>query len=284
MMGRRFAWLMPLVLILALPAIAVVGEAEVRSKAKALAKLLSSPTAQAIEGGAEDKPRALLAEARANRDLAQAALGQNKLDEADQHLTKALGLISQATVLSSWRKGPENAKAVRYKDTLESIALYRESFSEAAKPKGPAAFRLLDAAKLDTALAQAKALAAINRYDEANDQLAEALTMVESAVIRLRNSETVTYSRDFATPRDEFRFESERLATYQSLLPRLIAERGKTTAPDARAKVYELKDQSERLHSQALTEAGKGNYEKAITMMQEAQDRLLAAAQALGAM
>jgi hypothetical protein len=280
----RSSWLLALVTALALPAIAMVGEAEVKAKAKALAQLLVSPTAQSIDGANEDKPRALLAEARSHRDLAQAALAQNKLDDADQHLTKALGLISQATVLASWRKSADNAKAARYRDTLESIALYRDSFADAAKPKGPAAFRLLDQAKLDQMLAQAKTHAGANRFDEANHLLSEALALVETAVVRLRDNETVTYNRDFATPRDEFRFESERLATYQSLLPRLIAERGKGAGAEARERVFQLKDESERLHTQALGEAGKGDYFKAISLLVEAQNRLLAAAQALGAM
>ncbi|MCC7167663.1 MAG: hypothetical protein IT565_08830 [Rhodospirillales bacterium] len=285
-MIAQSAWLSRVALagsaVFALAGLGLAGEVELGQKLQALARLLASPTAAQIDQQGAPQAQDKLAKARALKDMADVARRQGKIDEAEQQAGEALRLVSEATVLASWRQAPIDARRARYRDLADGIAAYRDSFDEAARAKGPAAARLLDRQRLADLLAKADSHAATQRWDEANAALETALVLVENATIDLRNNDTVVYAQSFQTPRDEFRFESERYAgTFGLVQQRLKDER---LGPDARRRAQSLIADAENQRGQALGLAGNGDYEKASRMLEEAQKRLLDAAQALGAL
>ncbi|MBI4969932.1 MAG: hypothetical protein HZC25_17590 [Rhodospirillales bacterium] len=285
-MMPQSAWLSRVALagsaVFALAGLGLAGEVELGQKLQALARLLASPTAAQIDQQGAPQAQDKLAKARALKDMADVARRQGKIGEAEQQAGEALRLVSEATVLASWRQAPIDARRARYRDLADGIAAYRDSFDEAARAKGPAAARLLDRQRLADLLAKADSHAATQRWDEANAALETALVLVENATIDLRNNDTVVYTQSFQTPRDEFRFESERYAgTFGLVQQRLKDER---LAPEARRRAQSLIADAENQRSQALGLAGNGDYEKASRVLEEAQKRLLDAAQALGAL
>lgn len=265
-----------------LAGLGLAGEAELGQKLQALARLLASPTAAQIDRQGSKLAQDKLAQARALKDMTEVARRQGRIDEAEQQAGEALRLVSEATVLASWRPEAADARRTRYRDLSDGIAAYRDSFDEAAKAKGPAAFQLLDRRRLETLVAQANGHATAQRWEEANAALEQALVLVETATIGLRNNDTVVYTRAFQTPRDEFRFESERYAGTFGVVQQRLKEGG--AAGSARARAQAMKSDAETLHGQALGLAGAGDYEKASRVLEEAQHKLLDALAALGAL
>ncbi len=199
---------------------------------------------------------------------------------AEEFVAQALRSFSSASTAMTRGQGDPDQARKRNEQLLSEIGLYRESFNQSLRQKGPAFAGLLDAERLDSLLAEAEALKAQDRHTDASKPLQAAYDMTVEAVSRLRDNENVVYALEFRTPADEFRYENNRNQSYELLVERMVAS---GAAEGSAAKLVDrFVQEGRRLKSTAADEAARGDYEKAIKTMEDANRNLVRALQMMG--
>ena len=241
---------------------------------------LESDTAAKIASSENPQARRMLEKSRELLEQATADLRQGRLLAAQGKINLSLQSFTAAGT-ANMKKAVDSDQVERELGAVRAeIDAYLQSFSAALTEKGPAMAGLLDRQYVDQLLATAEQSQAIEDYANARAALTRAKQTVVNALIKIRNNETVVYSVEFQTPADEFRYESERYAEYAVLGEKLV-DSGEFDS--GRIRMFEsLKNAGDRLNSEALELAGAGDYESAITRMENAVKQLVRGLQLLG--
>lgn len=252
------------------------------SKIALLQRLISgSPTADRIRRASNAEATALLADASQAWQQADAALLAGDLDGCDGHVRAGLAAMQRASgLVADTRRAAEDERA-RYGQLSQRVASFTEAFERILAEKQDAAVTaLLDRERFDGLLLAAQASAREENYADANRKLATAADMVEGAVSRARDKETLLHELNFATPRDEFDYEKQRNRSYELLVGLLKAEQG---GSDARLAYMEKLIETNRnscAHAERL--AAEGDVRAGIERLEQATDTLARALRASG--
>ncbi len=241
---------------------------------------LKSKTAEKITASGTVAARRLLARANDLLEQALAHLAQGNLDAAQAGLDQSIQSFSAAAVANAKpaKSNPENS--VRIRETRAEIDAYLESFRAALAEKGPAMAGLLEQQHLQDLLAQAEQAQATGDFRTAESELNQAKQMVVTALIKIRNNETVVYSVEFQTPADEFRYERERFLDYVALGQKVL---NNGTLEQSRKKMFDqLHDKGNQFSREAMMLAGEGDYESAIERMEDAVRKMVQGLKLLG--
>ena len=103
--------------------------------------------------------------------------------------------------------------------------------------------------------------------------------MIEALRI-LRDKETVEYRLEFASPADEYEYETRRFQSQKMLLQMLVAE--KEPSPNTRTLIQSFVDQADSIHEQAVDMAKAGQYEQAVDEQERAVQELVKAMRVAG--
>ena len=241
---------------------------------------LESSTAAEIASGENPQARRMLEKSRELLEQAVAALRDGKLQDAHDKANLSLQSFTAAGT-ANLKKTATSEHAAHELDSMRAeIDAYLESFAAALLEKGPSMAGLLDRQYVDELLASAGQSQSIGDYTNARAALGRARQAVVNALIKIRNNETVVYSVEFQTPADEFRYERERYAEYESLGEKLL-DSGELD--NSRIRMFEhLKNAGDRLNNEALELAGSGDYAAAIARMESAVGQLVKGLRLLG--
>lgn len=221
-------------------------------------------------------PDAAGAEGRQLLKRAREALAANRHEEAGRALDAAL----RNAVKTAARPGARSAGAEQaiYAGLLEQVATYRAALQDI---DGPAAGEARSAtARIDGLRKEAAALADGRRPGDANRKLGEAYRHAIETLSRLRKGQTVVLSLDFATPAEEYDYESRRFHSSELLVGMMLAE-GRADG-ERRALVDGFLREGRRLRGVAATHADRGDHRGAIPTMEQAAAELNRALQAMG--
>ncbi len=241
--------------------------ADEKAMAKAKQKIAYGRLLLRIKGGGI--PQADKARIEDTLNKAQAAYDEG-------HGVKALALAEEAGVAikkATAGKLSEETRAA-YKKEFDELLEGVDSFAQAhartvervKKEKGDVVE--YDRMKVDGLVADAKRLAAEDRWQEANDTLRLAQREINAATNAMLHEKTVVYDKNFETPKEEYEYELGRFESYLELIPVAVEQR--KPGKGAMMLIERYRDKGVSLRDQAKERAAKGDYKNAILMLQAA--------------
>lgn len=272
------------VLILLAAGLALAGEPVaddrrrlVEQKMRLVEMLVSTQATKAQTSGAPPSERL----ERASTALLQArqAMSESRLDEASQILDAALRSSSPAPGTNSATLSQEALRSA-YQNLVEQVATYRASVDDlATHPRLGSAARVL-LTRIDGKSAEARKLAAAGHLDGANRTLGEAYQMAVGELAKMRAGEEVVLSLNFASPAEEFAYETRRFESSQIMAAMLLRE-GKAEG-ERRGPIDGFLGEAKRLRDEADGLARAGRHRDAVGLMEKAVGQLNRALQAMG--
>ncbi len=206
---------------------------------------------------------------------------ESELDQAQSALDAGHGV--EALRLAE-RAGADIQAATAGKLSAETRAAYKKQFDELMEgvesfvqvhdrtvekmKKEKAEVVEYDRMKVDGLVADAKALAAEDRWQEANDTLRLAQREINAAINAMLHEKTVVYDKNFETPEEEYQYELSRFESYLELIP--VAIEQKRPSKGALSLIERYRDKGVSLRDQAKERAAGGDYKNAILMLQAA--------------
>jgi hypothetical protein len=192
-------------------------------KLKLIARLIDSETSAIEASGNRDAIEQLHAALR----LRQAALDARSRNDdvaADGRANEALRALGQA--LRAVRSGRNDASAwrSRYDEVRTRVAGFREAYARINAEKARSRGGVLDEPALDGLLARAEKLLHEGNYKESLASLTRAAVMVESALMQIRNQETLVHELKFNSPEEEYAYERRRNQSYEMLVEMAMTE------------------------------------------------------------
>ncbi len=230
-------------------------------------------TAQRIAASGHVQALAHLDEGRVHQSHAEDLLARGDYAGARQAADEALRNLGMARRLVPDGTLRLAAARARHEQQLASV----ERLVDAWRARGGDGQSLTDLAGL---LGQARAAAQEQRWDEAQQRLAQAERLLLEGLSRTLGSTTLDYTLRPSTPAEEFRQELARQRGFAELLP--LALRDLRPRPEAVTLVERYSETSQTLRSQALQRFEQGATEEALVHIRSATLYLQRALQAAG--
>ena len=237
----------------------------------------SASAKQIIES---DNPKAKALREQAIKHLEDAkqqqAIGNN--EAAAQLLGKAKITIFQAVRLSG-KKVVKDKHASKYKKRVQSVNVLLDAHQRVSNEKGdiPAAKEVEQHVRSELKKAQIK-------FDEGKiDQALEianiAYLSIKLQVTRLRDGDTLVRELNFKTKEDEYKYEIERNNTHKVLVNVVLKEK---ISPQMSMLIKIPMKKAEELRQQAIQQAEKKDFEKAIQTLEESTQQIIRAIRMAG--
>jgi len=263
---------------------AAAGERDLRAEIEQRINLtrsyLESKAATKIDETGNSQSRQLLQKSRELLQQAITELEQGSLEAAQEKANLSLQTFTAAGAARMKKTVSAEAQTAQIGAIRAEIDAYLDSFTAALAEKGPSMAGLLDRQYIVDLMAGAEQAQSVGDYAGARSALNQAKQLTVAALIKIRNNETVVYSVEFQTPADEFRYERERYREYTALGQKLL-DSGELEA--SRLRMFEqLQNHGERLNQEALSLAGEGDFETAISRMELAVEKLVQGLRLLG--
>ncbi len=203
---------------------------------------------------------------------------QTAYDEG--HGVKALALAEEAEAAIKTATAGKLSEETRaaYKKVFDELLEGVDTFAQAhartveqvKKEQGEVVE--YDRMKVDGLVADAKRLAAEDRWQEANDTLRLAQREINAATNAMLHKRTVVYDKNFETPEEEYDYELARFESYLELIPVAVEQR--RPGKGAMMLIERYRDKGVSLREQAKERAANGDYKNAILMLQAATDNV----------
>ena len=277
-----FYKLMPM-LLFAVLSFDIAHASQSVSRLQIVEKLLeNSSAAQRIKGSGNMEAIAKHEKARALYE--QARVAQDKGDDQ-----QAADLLKQATtaMLEATRmiKKDESfmVKDMRDFDSRkESVEALCTAYENIAKEKGVASeeeneLHVFVHRRVD----QAVVLKEQNRVKEGRKMLDEAYVAAKVAIEHLRGGETLVRSLNFASSEEEYHYEVDRNDTHRMLVNVLLTEKMDNNS-SVQAMVNKLMGKADELRVRADQQAAEGEYENAISTLEESTKEIVRAIRSAG--
>lgn len=120
-----------------------------------------------------------------------------------------------------------------------------------------------------------------NRLKQGRKVLDEAYVAAKVAIEHLRGGETLVRSLTFETSQDEYEYEIDRNDTHRMLVEVLLKEKIETNT-GVKDMVNKFMDKAGELRSKADEQAGDGNYEAAISTLEQSTKEIVRAIRSAG--
>ena len=215
-------------------------------------------------------------------EQAKTAADDGDGERAKALLGEATKMMFAATRMVK-KKGDFSEKYLRDFDTrLASVEALSDAYHNIRKEKGlggPEDSELYSF--VQEKIAEAKKLKQQGRLKEGRKMLDKAYVSTKIAIEQLRGGETLVRSLNFETPKDEYHYEIDRNDTHTMLVTVLLKE--KVEASD---RVKEMVDKfmakAKVLRQKADEQAKNGEYETAITTLEQSTKEIVRAIRSAG--
>ena len=191
------------------------------------------------------------------------------LDEAVKSMYTAIRSASPEKVLASKKKAD-------FEKLQRSVDTFIEQHERISEEKGSGGEGQALRAQVKTLGVEAEKLFAAGRTDDAQKLLRESFEMLRDSIESMREGETLVRSLNFANKKDEYDYELERYKS-QRLLVDVLLESKRAASPYVAKQVDGFITVAEEGRTKAEVAAGKGDYEAAITMLEDARKQIVRA-------
>lgn len=217
-------------------------------------------------------------------DLAQSALAEGRLADAERNLDEALARTGRPATNAAAGQKPlqEVALEADIRNLEQQIASYRSTLVGLGKGDGANALEARSLlARIDQAKVAAEHLSAAHQRQAAHDRLREAYRFLVEGISRLQAGQTLVMRLKFDSPEDEFAYERRRFTSNEMLVRMMQDDKGGEAGPQ-RILVETLTGEAQRLKDEAEILAGRGQHVGAVALMEQAAGVLTRALRALG--
>ena len=252
-----------------------VSEQQVKQKLMYAQMLIKGDSAKRIDASKNVKAKELLAQARAQADEAAKKLAAGENDEALSLADSSLKTMSGASSMVP-SEAVLKERMARYNELLEGVhnfqLSHQENYDRVLKKKGKEAAVDYDRPQVAELLKKAAQAAQSEDYTAANSILSQAQKIVTHAIHGMLDSQTITYDLNFESPADEYKYELGRYKSYEELVPIAIEE--KKPAQGAVMLMDNFVKKGRSMRTDADNTAAKGDYPRAIAMIQMATEEI----------
>lgn len=223
--------------------------------------------------GAREKARELHAravKASAGGDPAAAA---RLLDEASRAMFEAVRLAASPDALVRKKERDFDTR----RESLEALV---DALSRIAVEKGREAQTQPVLARVTELAREAEDQRRSGRIDEGRARLDEAYDQATRAIDEMRSGDTLVRSLNFASKEEEYRYELGRNDTHRLLVEMLTRE--KRAQPGIERMVGTFVDKAVNLREQAQAQAAGGDYQGAVTTLEQSTKDYIRAIRSTG--
>ena len=234
--------------------------------------LSRSATGRKLQASGDKEIGMLLEQTRELMVIARQALQEGDAEAAGEAINGALKSFDSAKAIFNRRSASTLLERSRYSELLASIESFRGTLH------GDAANNL-DQQELQGLLNRANELTRSDDYAGASALLNQANQLIIGAVSSGYSTGTVVYSLDFKSPKEEYEYEVRRYQDNLQLIDTMLNRRGESPTTKL---VTRYVGRAGETRQQAVLLAGNGQYQQALTTMEQAGDQLKRAMGMLG--
>ena len=248
----------------------------VKNKIKLLDTIVhDSSTARRIEKSNNSDAKELLENSRASLQHSNRYYEQGCIEASERELNKGLKSIETASRIVVNNQRLDKIARQRYEHMSNEVSSFREAYDRIAKEKRGAADNTLDRNALQELLRSAEKLAQDNNYIQANKTMLQAANMIASALVVIRDQETLRYDIEFASIDEELAYVMKTNQSYTKLLD-LVLTNQDLSAP-VRTSIEKLVNRNKELRAEADANHSAGKKEAAMTSLDKGTENLIRA-------
>ncbi len=257
-----------ILLVILLLCSASLSAATADGRLESVEKLLEkSSAAQQIEASSNPEALAGREQARFHFEKARRANLKGDKQTTNDQLLLATKAMLQAVRMADQKDVVLGKKITDFESRKDAIMALLEAHERITQDAGKAVAGKELQRLVESNLARANALLDEDRVDEGRRLLDETYTATKIAVDSTRDGQTLVRSLNFANKHEEYTYELDRNNTHLMLVRVLLGEKMK--ADRIKSRVQPLLDEADVLRSRAEQQAGKGDYENAVTTLEE---------------
>lgn len=242
--------------------------------------LVQSATSEQVGLRGDAKLKEILDQTRRLREEARRLHDQGEIEKATAQVDLA---IKEAVKLSQLTSGPAKQawnQRMRFEGLQAGVITFEEAYvrnlqtlsaegggAGAKPPPQP-----VKPEEIRQVLAKAAALAGKEEYAQANELLADMQQKLTSALKAMLDSKTLVYQLKFETPQHEYRYELDRMLSFEALLNMALSKAA--IDENGRRIIRERQEKSRALHREAEKQAAAGDFKEAIRTMENANEQL----------
>lgn len=185
-----------------------------------------------VESSGNPLAQEKLHQARAVHQRAAAQQGAGAFSAADQSANEALRLVREALKAADNKVVDAARLKAEFQSRRERVLGFRDAYTRIQAEKTRSRGGMLDEGELETLVTQADALARQGRWEEGGQLLARAGVLLEQALTRLRDKETLVHELKFASAEEELQYERNRNHSYALLLDLVVSEKRTAGLPE----------------------------------------------------
>jgi hypothetical protein len=248
----------------------------VKNKIKLLDTIVhGSSTAKRIEISNNSDAIELLENARASLQHSNRFYEQGCMEASERELNKGLKAIETASRVVVNNKRLDMIARQRYEHLSNEVSSFREAYDRISREKKGAADNSLDKDTLQELLRSAEKLAQVNNYKQANTILLKAANMIASALVVIRDQETLRYEFKFESIEEEFAYVMKTNQSYTKLLDMVLENQ--ELSSQVRTSIEKLVKRNQELRAEADVNLSAGNKEAAIASLDEGTENMIRA-------
>lgn len=227
------------------------------SKLQLLGRTLDGDAAARVEASGSREASQLLGLARQLNETAQQLQRGGDLASADDRANEALRTLGRALRAVPAPQEQADRWRAKYEEVRARVAGFRKAYARIVAENSRTRGGVLDESEVDALTLRAERLGRDGQYREGAALMERAAGMIETALTRLQDRETLVHELKFDSAEQEFAYESQRNLSYELLLELAVAEgRLDSVAPDARAAALQH-NRVARERAEAVLRAGE---------------------------
>ncbi|UCB55891.1 MAG: hypothetical protein JSW45_05015 [Thiotrichales bacterium] len=268
---------------LAVLSVTIVHAGQLGSRMQSVEKLLqTSSAAQQIKGSDNHAAKDKHSQAVNLYQQARQADSSGNEQQAADLLKQATMTMFEATRMIE-KDASFLAKDLRdFESRKQSVQALCTAYENIAKEKGMTSKEEDELhAFVHQRVDRAVALKDDNRVKEGRKMLDEAYVAAKVAIEHIRGGETLVRSLNFANSEEEYHYEIDRNDTHRMLVDVLLKEKIEQNN-SARAMVDKFLGKADELRKQADSQASDGEYENAVTTLEQSTKEIVRAIRSAG--
>ncbi|MFP8781350.1 hypothetical protein [Hydrogenophaga sp. RWCD_12] len=250
---------------------------QVERRIQSVATLIeTSSAARQIESSGVAAARERRDNARLIHREASAALAAGDVVQADKLLNQAAREMMDGARLARPDQVTGEKSKRDFESRLESARALLTAQQRITQEKNAGKDAQNATRSIERQIAEAQAIAAQGRYDEARPILDRAYLTARVSIETLRRGDTLVRSLNFASKREEYDYEIDRNDTHAMLIKVLLADR-KDASGAMPAGMQAFTDKAATLRSEAEAQARGGDHAAAIRLLEDSTRELVRA-------
>lgn len=221
-----------------------------------------------VMASGNDQAAAILGRAEELWQLADASFATGDQSAADTYASDGLAAVSAVSrmVVDTDRRAAADRQ--RYATMRQRVLDFTKAFQRVVLEKpGQAIDGLLNRQEVDRLLNEAERYAGDDDFEHAIAHVNHAAGLVETALARARDRDTLVHELSFGSPEDEYAYEKQRNMSYRLLMDML--ERDKADSQEALARIRTALAENERIRTEADSLLHGGDTRTAIERLEQ---------------